>query len=438
MIRVEQSIRSEIGSEHFQRKAYLVSRSRVLRALAWLKTHNREYKDIEIDESALDWIGDSDSAHFISTTIVVEDMVAPGDETAKTADLGPIPDNGHIYKPLGDEIAATGYIDTGGNSHLSDADTQINKELQKAVSQSKKKREMNMKWLDIAEKPVNEYGDKKIFALAFPWLFPGGFGDPKDFPRTLGQWGSMMLFYEDARFAMDKIFCFFAINYIVRHWNSRSGQLFLDNLPTGAPDTLEELKEQILNGDTRFINQLTYFNKRVHGSNSYWIGKCSEVYSWINHHIEVGNGAPMFFITLSCAEYFWADVADLLHDRLEQAGLDPTDCKIGNPKFVQLVNDHAIVIQEYFQHRVVSWLDTVGKAIFGIKHYWVRYEFAPGRGQIHAHLLAIPEDQDIYRIAYDVHKAEEEGDSFTRATVFADWAKKNSTSPPRSMKVSTT
>ena len=49
-----------------------------------------------------------------------------------------------------------------------------------------------------------------------------------------------------------------------------------------------------------------------------------------------------------------------------------------HPMFLQTVNDFANVIQEYFQERVVSWLDTVGKAIFDIKHYWIRYEFAPG------------------------------------------------------------
>jgi hypothetical protein len=30
-----------------------------------------------------------------------------------------------------------------------------------------------------------------------------------------------------------------------------------------------------------------------------------------------------------------------------------------------------------------------GHGVFDIKHYWLRYEFAPSRGQIHAHLLAI-------------------------------------------------
>ena len=114
----------------------------------------------------------------------------------------------------------------------------------------------------------------------------------------------------------------------------------------------------------------------------------------------------MFFITLSCAEYFWADVLELLKDRLKLAGLDPSLGDQKHPKFLQTVNDFAVVIQEYFQERVVTWLDTVGKAIFGIKHYWVRYEFAPGRGQIHAHLLAIPEDQSIYKSAHALYKQE--------------------------------
>ena len=58
------------------------------------------------------------------------------------------------------------------------------------------------------------------------------------------------------------------------------------------------------------------------------------------------------------------------------------------------VNDQALLVQEHFQQRVVSFLETYGRTVLGIKHYWVRYEFAKGRGQIHAHLLAITEDAD--------------------------------------------
>ena len=386
-----------------------------------MKRNCRAYHDIEIDESRLDWIGESDADYMPVRTINVDEMNVNGDEAAKKDDLGSNPIDARIARPDGDEVVATGYVDNGGFSNLSPDDEVINNELQSAVSTSSKKKEIDMKWPTLSQKPVNEFSDTKIFACAFPWLFPGGFGDPKDFPGTLGQWGSMMLFYEDGRFFQDKIFCFFALNYIVRQRNASSGRFFIENYPSGCPETLEDLKKKVQEGDTRFINSLSFFSKRVHGSNSYWIHKRSEVYTWINHHVEVGNGAPMFFITLSCAEYFWADVLELLKDRLKLAGLDPSLGDQKHPKFLQTVNDFAVVIQEYFQERVVTWLDTVGKAIFGIKHYWVRYEFAPGRGQIHAHLLAIPEDQSIYKSAHALYK--QENGKEERAKLYADWAK---------------
>ena len=106
----------------------------------------------------------------------------------------------------------------------------------------------------------------------------------------------------------------------------------------------------------------------------------------------------MFFITLSCAEYHWPDISRLLIDRLKLGGKEPEDYPV-NPSdrgFVKLVNQYSIVVQEYFQKRVVLWLETAGKELFGIDHYWVRYEFAPGRGQIHAHLFAMSEDIGIF------------------------------------------
>ena len=228
------------------------------------------------------------------------------------------------------------------------------------------------------------------------------------------------MYYEDARFAKDKLFCFFVMNYIIRHRNSSSGKFFIENFQRDVPDNLEELKEAIRNGNTSFVNHLTYWNKRIKGSNPYWHQKRSELYAWINQHIELGNGPPMYFITLSCAEYFWADVIELLRDRLQIAKIDDSDCYPGSPKLVQLVNDYTIVIQEYFQKRTIAWLETVGRDIFDIKHYWIRFEFAPGRGQIHAHLLAIPNNHDIYTLCHRDFK-EEDGEK-RRADRLAEWA----------------
>ena len=54
--------------------------------------------------------------------------------------------------------------------------------------------------------------------------------------------------------------------------------------------------------------------------------------------------------------------------------------------------EYTNIVQEMFQIRTEEWLETVGKTIFKIQHYWLRFEFAKGRGQIHAHLLAITSD----------------------------------------------
>src|SRR6476659_9688093 len=46
------------------------------------------------------------------------------------------------------------------------------------------------------------------------------------------------------------------------------------------------------------------------------------------------------------------------------------------------------------------WLSTIGAKVFHIKHYWLRYESAPSRGQIHAHMLAIHDNPKVMEPYY--------------------------------------
>jgi hypothetical protein len=67
-----------------------------------------------------------------------------------------------------------------------------------------------------------------------------------------------------------------------------------------------------------------------------------------------------------------------------------------------IVNKFTVVIQEYFQEKVMAWLETVGKNLIGIKHHWLHYEFAPSRGQIHAHMLVIFDNKEIMHQCHDL------------------------------------
>lgn len=165
-----------------------------------------------------------------------------------------------------------------------------------------------------------------------------------------------------------------------------------------GPKTLAQLQEEIAHGNTQWLERLCYYSQRVTGSAGYWRAKRAEVYTWINSHIEAGHGPPNFFITLSCAEYMWPDIKRLIMDRFTIAG---EELSVLDTSFVQVVNDYTLIVQEYFHERIKIWLSTIGKKIYHIKHYWLRYEFAPSRGQIHAHILAIHENPSIMETYYD-------------------------------------
>ena len=70
---------------------------------------------------------------------------------------------------------------------------------------------------------------------------------------------------------------------------------------------------------------------------------------------------------------------------------------------------HNLYVNDFFMKRSKVFLDTVVKNAMGIEHYWARVEFAPGRGQIHLHLLGIGKDKsylyDFYRAKTEEKKA---------------------------------
>lgn len=55
--------------------------------------------------------------------------------------------------------------------------------------------------------------------------------------------------------------------------NNSSGKWFIDSFQANCPETLSDLKELVLQNKTNFINNLSYYNKRVKGSSSYWYQK---------------------------------------------------------------------------------------------------------------------------------------------------------------------
>ena len=244
-----------------------------------------------------------------------------------------------------------------------------------------------------------------IFVNAFPWLFPGGIGglyDDKRGTLPIGDWARHLLRYKDGRFLHDKNFTFYVFNMIQRHINNTKGQWFIKSecFFGKEPPSIEDLQSDLKKGNTTFISKLQYYSEGIRGSDGFWRLKTRELEGWINHHLSVGNGPPTFFITLSCAENWWPDLRRLLIDLETIAGnqkevelLKMEGTEIGFQAMARASKKWPLYVNEFFMKRSKEFLDSVVKEALGIKHYWARVEFAPGRGQIHLHLLAIAKDQ---------------------------------------------
>jgi hypothetical protein len=422
-------IRKFVNSEkEIEEKTFTIRKTAVLTALYWLKKYNKQYKDIVINEDNLNWMEGRDEADLSVT--VVEKAEKQDEETetnTRVHDDDPIPAYGVICHDM------TADLPKKKDQETTDLLEKLNEHKQSAGPQAARNNGCTMDFPPVGAEAVNEYDESiRIFCMAFPWLFPGGVGDWADIPTTEGvtveEWARALLFYEDGRFARDKIWCFYALNYVQRRQNMKQGAYFVKEfLGSESPKSLDELKAVIEKGDTSWIDKICYFGNVVKGSPAYWRQRRDEIHSWIQYHVLKGNGAPTMFLTLSCAEHYWPDIRSLLQQR-QSFGPGTKE----TPAMTTMINDYTLVIQEYFQQRVKNWMETVGKVVFKIKHYWLRFEFAPGRGQIHAHCLLILDNMETQKLAYeqrDIGKALERDlhsdMEHERARIYQDWVERD-------------
>lgn len=266
---------------------------------------------------------------------------------------------------------------------------------------------------------TSEYNStEQIFVNAYPWLFPGGVGDVYDQKRGKIKcptaWAQHLLHYHDGRFLKDQMFCLYVFNMLQRHKNNTQGNFFFrdDNFLGKHPPTVEQLQSQIRNGDFTYMSKLRYLARGIRGSDSFWRGKTEELETWIDYHIGKGHGPPTHFITLSCAENWFPDLRRLLSQLERRAGNEWQAEQLLEGDYQAMCKSAKrfnLYVNDFFLKRAKVFLDTVARDSLGIEHYWARVEFAPGRGQIHLHLLGIGRNKsylyDFYRARSEQEKA---------------------------------
>jgi hypothetical protein len=332
--------RFKLSDGEISSKSFSIRKRVVLEALWWLKRFNRQYSDIDICEDNLNWITNGDEQELPMPCC--EEPIDPKTSVeAENEDLGPSPEQiADQLQHADDPIEPCYGVSSEFNSNKP-------KQKDKTVIEALKKAEMQGRMLSIDDdgtaihfpyvspEPVCEYTETYLFEYAFPWLFPGGTGGYMSGPNPkpkLREWLRKMAMYKDCRFDHDRLWAFFALNYMTRHNNQGSGNFFVKSFFENGPKNLEQLQEHISAGKLEWLDRITYFSQCVPGSSAYWRSKRREVFAWINYHVEKGNGVPTFFITLSCAEYHWRDIERLVQDRCVVAGIEPPDFTKGKFK----------------------------------------------------------------------------------------------------------
>src|SRR5687768_966563 len=99
-------------------------------------------------------------------------------------------------------------------------DVEVIETINKKLDIHNKKNHATIQFPYASPTPINEYDqENSLFTQAFPWLFPGGYGDFgqfRDKKLTVSDWTRNMLYYKDGRFAKDRIWCFFALDFATR------------------------------------------------------------------------------------------------------------------------------------------------------------------------------------------------------------------------------
>lgn len=382
------------GIDDVKRTYLHVRKNKVLAALHWLKKHHRGYRDIVIQEDVL-----PEDDTTVNCTLMQEMCEATDVED----------DYGHCSISR-TQTTVTGLDMQETGEFLEKNQCKFSKDAYEVVKEIKKHMKDNgkhipeMDYPQIGVEPIDEYNYPHMFADAYPWLFPGGIGDGPlgQSGAILTRWAQMIIHYGDGRFMRDPFFQFHLLNYVHRHNNNQNGLYFLREFMSEKETSLDDIKKSIENGDISFIKRLqTFSGQKIKGSDAFWRDKKKELDTWIMHHLEAGHGPPTLFLTLSCAELWWPDLKRLLFDIVQNTEDHYLGHEMMNEKDKEgnatkkLVEMYSVVVQEFFQIRLQHWIDTIGKQIFRIKHYYIRYEFAKGRGMIHAHILAITEDNGI-------------------------------------------
>ncbi|KAL9956688.1 hypothetical protein ACROYT_G038207 [Oculina patagonica] len=410
-------------------KEFRVRRRRVESALRWLKVNNPAYGDIEISDTRLQNLPADGELPNLRTV-----------EFSETADhmddQGPAPEQLDAGETdSGDDMTVSGVIlpEPGVNVQacVEAAINEVVSEPPEAEAEAVERQQGTerpvISWPSIGTTPASEFTTPYFFTMAFPCLFPYGKGDFHINRRitcpSLHDWAEHLLWYKDGRFARHKVWKFVVHNMIMRKRALEQSRYIVDQQLGDPQLTVGDLQERLASGDNTFINKLLYFGANLRGTAQYWHQRWRELRALVEFMVNEKKGLPSFFMTGSCAEFYFPPLRRLLEQYILQTTGKEVNLDEDSSARYKAVQENTHVVVNYFDLRTQSYHKKVLKPVFGVHDYWYRYEFAKSRGQIHWHQLSWRVDRQPHQLLHEAR--EDDCDEDECAAILNQWADEN-------------
>ena len=304
---------------------FRVRRSKVLNALIWLRSNNKWYQHIIIDQA------------------VINTLPQDGDITAQLQSRD----------------------ESGLDEEQFDDDDVTENALPRIMNERQQAQVEHLLWPQASPTPINEFRTEGFIPMAFPHLFPDGSCDFNDFSRlktvTLREWAEQMIRHKDDRFAQDPRFRFYLLNMIQRHDACKQGAVFAKR--SDIHGNVEQLRSEAWHNPA-ILQKLMFWSSKVRGSNPYWYQRQQELLALVNR-----LGAPTLFITLSSADLWWPCLTKHYGIPIEQLN-SMSESEIA--KLMQKkLSQNPLIADEYFDLRVKEFLRILNKKI-KITDFWYR------------------------------------------------------------------
>ena len=173
---------------------FRVRKAVLLKALLWLKQHNKYYRKIDIDYNALNDLledGNLPDLSDIKSSSITEKESSLQDSDEEAHDI-------ESFVPI-------------ATQKLTEIEA-----VKKSIQEKQESADQTaVPWPPRGDTPVNEFNTEGYMSCAFPTLFPTGAGDflaPRERVVTVGNYFKHLIRCDDGRFARHPHFRYFALN----------------------------------------------------------------------------------------------------------------------------------------------------------------------------------------------------------------------------------